>query len=182
MPCWSHQSAITQLRHRPSSASQELGTRQDTDHLQQHKNWGLDKTQIYKTSRAHAATITTTTTTITIPTNLRQFLSSEPSVQSSSPSHTSCFLTHFSSAHRQSLWRHRYSAEQQNKLIAFIITCIHLHRHWSFVFTFSHLCLHCTRLYHHCHSSSPSLPASTFITASLHFALHGIPNCDDLVS
>ena len=47
VPCWSHQSAVRQLRHRPSSASQELGTRQDTDHLQHHKNWKLDKTHIY---------------------------------------------------------------------------------------------------------------------------------------
>ena len=47
VPCWSHQWAVRQLRHRPSSASQELGTRQDTDHLQHHKNWKLDKTHIY---------------------------------------------------------------------------------------------------------------------------------------
>ena len=35
----------SQTSHRPSSASKELGVRQDTDHLQRQKNWEPDKTQ-----------------------------------------------------------------------------------------------------------------------------------------
>jgi len=84
---------VNYTRPRPSSASQELGNRQDQHHLQNHKNWELDKTHtIFSitirvkqtrhtyilTSKAHAATIPTTTTTTgtIITTNLRQFLSS----------------------------------------------------------------------------------------------------------
>ena len=68
-----------------------------THHLQNQKNWHLDKTRtifsivkpgtqtihILSKSEAHAATITTTTKTTVIITNLPQFPSSEPSPQSS---------------------------------------------------------------------------------------------------
>ena len=59
-----------------------------THHLQHRKTWEPDKTYIYFQNQRHAATITTNTNTTVIITNLPQFFSSEPSAQSSQPSHT----------------------------------------------------------------------------------------------
>ena len=50
MLSWSHESATEQLRHTPSSASQELGTRQETHHLQHHNNWKPDKERLTESS------------------------------------------------------------------------------------------------------------------------------------
>ena len=46
MPCSSDESATAPLRHTSSSALQERWTRQDPDHLQHHKNWEGDRTNI----------------------------------------------------------------------------------------------------------------------------------------
>ena len=69
---------------------------------------------IFWTSKAHAATITTNTNTTVRNTNLPQFLSSEPSPQSSSPSHTKSLVMHFSFKHFQWDLEHFQSAEQQS--------------------------------------------------------------------
>ena len=82
----SHQSATGQLRQTPFSAR---------------KIWEPDKTHIFSTSKAHAATITTTINTTVINTNLRQFLSSEPSPQWSWPSHTVTLTIQMPFAHFQ---------------------------------------------------------------------------------
>ena len=65
------------------------------------------------TSKIKGSRSTITTNTTVIITNLPQFLSSEPSPQSSWPSHTSSLLTQRSFWHLQADSGQTYSAEQQ---------------------------------------------------------------------
>ena len=96
--CSSHESATRQLRHTP---------------FQHRKIWEPDKTHIFSTSKAHAATITTITTTTVIITNLPQFFSSEPSPQLSLRSHTKNLGIHVPFGHCQWYLEHFHLTEQQ---------------------------------------------------------------------
>ena len=129
-------------RHTPCSASQYLENRQDT--------------YIFLTSKAHAATNITTV----IITNLRQFLSSERR-DSRCNHYTHIILVDNISGLCTSNSPLNTRTPLKSKQIAFIITCIHLHRH-------------CIRLCLHFHSPVPSLHSS-FIVIFIHLRHHCQP-------
>ena len=163
-------------RPRPSSASQELGNRQDQHHLQNHKNWELDKTQTI-----FSITILGKQTRHTYMFNIKG---------------SRCYYSHH--YHHRHYHNHQLKAVSfvgtvgtvgvavthiilvdnisrlctlncpldtrtplNGKQLAFIITCIHLHRH-------------CFRLYLHFHSPMPSMHSS-FIVIFIHLRHHCQP-------
>ena len=162
---------VNYTRPRPSSASQKLGNRRDQHHLQNHKNWELDKTHTIfsitilgkqtrhtymfniKSSRCYYShhhrhyhnpqlkavsfvgtveTVGVVVTHIILVDNISRLCTSNSPLDTRTP--MNC------------------------KQIAFIITCIHLHRH-------------CIDHYLHFDSPMPSLHSS-FIVIFIHLHHH----------
>ena len=182
MPRSSDESATAPLRHTSSSALQELWTRQGPDHLQHHKNWEADRTNII-------SRITRTGNwTRHTPCSASQYLTRHTCIFNIKSSR--CYYSNHH--HHHHCHNHQLKAVSfvgtvgvavthiilvdnisrlcsssspldtriplNSKQIAFTITCIYIHRH-------------CIRLYFLFHSPVPSLHSS-FIVIFIHLHHH----------